>query len=956
MAVGKKKEISARLSLKGGQGFNKGMSDAQKQVIAFGAAATGITAGVAALTKSMANYQDATIKSARTAGIMAEEYSGLRHAAEQSGLQNEQFREIMGKLNDPLGEVTRRIKNVGISLNDNNGKTKTSAQLMGELADKVAATTDPAEKARIAVSALGEQGGKMVNFLNNGSAGLERLKKEAEELGITVSTLAGQQAEEFNDSLDSLEKSVKGVGNRFSETIIQMVNTSGVIKDLKSFITGITKAWTDLDQGTKETIITTAGITLAVVAAGGALAGLVALAPMVGAAVSTMLGPIGIGITLFTALAAGTVKYWDQVKGSLQPAIESITAGFESVKRVGQSVWDVIKDVTSGPLGELKKVGKEIGLIGEKSNDSQGEISILGTIVNVTMKAIGIAVIAGTFPFKVMVNVIGGVVKSIMLMASAARKVFTGDFSGAAADAARSWGSIRTMATNIKNDFIDAGSKIKQTFNTPWTVKVNADAIKKAKKEVEDLGNSSPVKINVEVKKVGDIEESWNKLKESAQTFDKVSSDAKSSMSDVLGAAKGVASAVAGVVKAVAGKVSIVVNAFSMLTQTMSDEIGHMMDVANRDHEVAMRKMEERHEEAAANLEKRLTNEIKILESHYNDQIEGLKSTENEKINILEHGRDMRIAMANEEFLAKKALADREFEEFMIAEQRRFEAEKMIKLNKTMHKEQSQIAEAMLNQSWKDFQEAQQAEHENRLREMATEHSNSITGIDESTNQQLDAQREASANTIKALEDKKNEHLLKANEAKDRQLKAQEEKALKEKESLEKRQAKMLWKAELQQFQQTKETRVAETLVNGISAAADAFAALAPIPWVGVPMGIAAAGSIMEATRRRVNLIHSQRPLKPAILMARGGLMPEGFLHSQGGIPAEVESGEIVIDRPRSNRILQAIENSTTNETTTQIIFERGSIVNDNGANNEAFAQRVADMLGRRFQLQGIYN
>ena len=49
---------------------------------------------------------------------------------------------------------------------------------------------------------------KAVSLLTQGSAGLDKVRQRARDLGIAFSQEAGENAEKFNDSLDDLTKSI----------------------------------------------------------------------------------------------------------------------------------------------------------------------------------------------------------------------------------------------------------------------------------------------------------------------------------------------------------------------------------------------------------------------------------------------------------------------------------------------------------------------------------------------------------------------------------------------------------------------------------------------------------------------------------------------------------------------------------------------------------------------------
>jgi hypothetical protein len=79
---------------------------------------------------------------------------------------------------------------------------------------------DGAEKANTAIKLFGRNGLTLIPLLNEGRAGIERLRKEAERLGVVVSQQAAKAADEFNDSLNRLNNELKGIGISIAGPVI----------------------------------------------------------------------------------------------------------------------------------------------------------------------------------------------------------------------------------------------------------------------------------------------------------------------------------------------------------------------------------------------------------------------------------------------------------------------------------------------------------------------------------------------------------------------------------------------------------------------------------------------------------------------------------------------------------------------------------------------------------------
>ena len=129
------KTIVTRLSLDSKK-FSIKLSKTEKSILAFSASATAVGA-VFALSKRTANYRDETTKLARSVGIPTQEFLELRHATEQAGLSLDDSRAIFSKLSAPTEQQAKLFQSLGIELEDINGRSTSTADRLGQLADGV---------------------------------------------------------------------------------------------------------------------------------------------------------------------------------------------------------------------------------------------------------------------------------------------------------------------------------------------------------------------------------------------------------------------------------------------------------------------------------------------------------------------------------------------------------------------------------------------------------------------------------------------------------------------------------------------------------------------------------------------------------------------------------------------------------------------------------------------------
>jgi hypothetical protein len=176
-------------------------------------------AAFAAWIKGAINAADEASKTAQKIGLTTDKVAGLQLAFEQSGAGGaDTMTKAMAKLSSELLGGNKSLEALGI-------KTRDTREALGQLADKFAGMSDGTAKTSAAVDIFGAKlGANMIPLLNQGSKGLAEMDELARKLGLTIDTETGQQAEKFNDTLDSIGQAMRGMATQASAALLPSLN------------------------------------------------------------------------------------------------------------------------------------------------------------------------------------------------------------------------------------------------------------------------------------------------------------------------------------------------------------------------------------------------------------------------------------------------------------------------------------------------------------------------------------------------------------------------------------------------------------------------------------------------------------------------------------------------------------------------------------------------------------
>jgi len=364
--------------------IEQGLRRAQKRLQTFGASLRAVgtqlaavgTAGLvgfAGMVAIFAKTADSLDKMSKRTGVSVEALSELGFAAEQSGSNLADVEQVVKRMQRSLvdaedggNEAADAIKAMGLSAKDLL-KLNPEDQLAA-FADALAGIEDPTRRSALAQIALGKSATKLLPLLSGGAAGMNELRQQARDLGLTVTTADASLGAKLTDTMNELRKSAKAVAFVIGASLAPLVN--GLAKRIIPIVAA-TRRWIDINREVIKAIfkvtaiVTAAGaalITLGVLfaSAGAIVGGLSSLLGLAAAAfvalkgaVLLLISPIGIVVAAIVAIGASLIY----IVGVGDKAIGFLVQQFRSLRdEVAESFRGIADAIASGDLALAAKI------------------------------------------------------------------------------------------------------------------------------------------------------------------------------------------------------------------------------------------------------------------------------------------------------------------------------------------------------------------------------------------------------------------------------------------------------------------------------------------------------------------------------------------------------------------------------------------------------------------------
>jgi phage-related protein len=234
-------EVVTKFSFKGSleplAKFNAGLKTVVKQSARMVTALAGATTGAAVWASKQLDGVAAMRNFARAQGVGVEALQKLRYAATQDGGTVEALDASIAGLNQRLGQFAATgagraklaIEALGLQITDAQGEIRPTVDILKEFADK---SRNMAPSKRVALAHQLGIDKSVLNMLEDGAEGLERLMADAEQWGV----ITQDQADRSNDLSTALGNLRHGVGVLGQRVAISMIP---ILDDFQASIKGL---------------------------------------------------------------------------------------------------------------------------------------------------------------------------------------------------------------------------------------------------------------------------------------------------------------------------------------------------------------------------------------------------------------------------------------------------------------------------------------------------------------------------------------------------------------------------------------------------------------------------------------------------------------------------------------------------------------------------------------------
>ena len=242
MATDYKLRISAKDNTKSGfNGVNKNINKTQQSMKKLAGAFAGVFAirQIVQFGQESLALADNIGKTADSIGVSTKFLQQYQFAAQQSGIETEQFNKALRFFSKGVGEAAqgtglamRAFEEMGLSIKDSSGQTKKSEDLFKEFFVTLESIQEPFERNALLAQVFGAKVGiTMANLIKGGAVAMEDLAASASGV-IDEETI--RNAEAFNDTMNRLKRQVllplQTAFINTSKAILDFAEAMGLIK------------------------------------------------------------------------------------------------------------------------------------------------------------------------------------------------------------------------------------------------------------------------------------------------------------------------------------------------------------------------------------------------------------------------------------------------------------------------------------------------------------------------------------------------------------------------------------------------------------------------------------------------------------------------------------------------------------------------------------------------------
>jgi hypothetical protein len=331
--------------------------------------------GVAALHAAFEWLSDVageTEQMSRRFALSTDEVATFRTAARATGAELDDFGDVLGNLGEKFseaitdrgGQTAKMFRDLGIQVPRSTRDLPRSGDQLRMFADALARIENPAERAALASQLLGDAGIRLLPFLSEGAAGIDRMAERTRKLGGGFSGKGAESLLAFQRALGEVQTVLESLAVRVIDRVSAAFDDMGI--DLAEVAETIFEV---VDHGRiLEVLFGTLAAAATAFGLKAAAAWAIANAPLV-AAIAGVLLLIAVIEDLWVGMEGGQSVIFEWVDsllgvGSARAIVEGVRLEFallwETIKLVAQAVTDTFSKIAAGDFGSLLEATPEM--------------------------------------------------------------------------------------------------------------------------------------------------------------------------------------------------------------------------------------------------------------------------------------------------------------------------------------------------------------------------------------------------------------------------------------------------------------------------------------------------------------------------------------------------------------------------------------------------------------------
>ena len=210
-----------------------------------GAVGLGSMAGVGYAGRQVVGEMGKLNKQSGTIGVDAEFLQSFQFAAgqfsiasDQSAMGLQRFARRLAQAQEGNGELLPQLEKMGIALTDIDGNSRSTTAVLRDYADGIKQIQDPQAKLLAGFKAFDSEGAALVNVLNGGAAGLDKMIQAAKDSGTVIENDVVKRLAAADSRLELFGRQVK-------------VWSANAIDPLLTFFTEVSDGISDLIKAGK---------------------------------------------------------------------------------------------------------------------------------------------------------------------------------------------------------------------------------------------------------------------------------------------------------------------------------------------------------------------------------------------------------------------------------------------------------------------------------------------------------------------------------------------------------------------------------------------------------------------------------------------------------------------------------------------------------------------------------